>query len=117
MSCKWSHWSKWSACTNKCGGSGVQVRTRTIAAKAKYGGKCVGAKRETKSCKGNCRKNIPGMIVTAVQHFFYLPIFPQDFRNCFPVFSNTIEILNFFILIITYLLQYLIYTKKISSLL
>ena len=71
MSCKLSSWSKWSGCSEKCG-SGVKVRTRTIAAKAKYGGKkCVGAKRETKSCKGNCRKNIPGMIVT-VQHFFYL---------------------------------------------
>ena len=70
MSCKLSHWSKWSACSNKCGGSGVQVRTRTVAAKAKYGGKkCVGAKRETKSCKGNCR-NIPGMIVT-VLHFLW----------------------------------------------
>ena len=93
MSCKFSNWSKWSACTSKCG-SGVQVRTRTIATKAKYGGKCVGAKRETKSCKGNCRKNIPGMIVT-VLHFFYIPIFPQDFKNCFSVVSNTIEILNF----------------------
>ena len=69
MSCKLSNWSKWSACTNKCGGSGVQVRTRTIAAKAKYGGKCVGAKRETKSCKGNCH-NIPGMIAT-VLHFLW----------------------------------------------
>ena len=66
MSCKLSNWSKWSACSNKCGGIGVQVRTRTIATKAKYGGKCVGAKRETKSCKGNCRKNIPGMIVTVL---------------------------------------------------
>ena len=69
MSCKLSNWSKWSACTNKCG-SGVQVRTRTIAAKAKYGGKkCVGAKRETKSCKGNC-PNIPGMIVTVLYLYF-----------------------------------------------
>ena len=70
MSCKFSNWSKWSGCSEKCG-SGVKVRTRTVAAKAKYGGKCVGAKRETKSCEGNCRKNIPGIIVT-VLHFFYL---------------------------------------------
>ena len=66
MSCKLSNWSKWSACTNKCG-SGVQVRSRTIAAKAKYGGKkCVGANRERKSCEGNNCRNIPGMIVTVL---------------------------------------------------
>ena len=88
MSCKLSNWSKWSACTNKCGGSGVQVRTRTIAAKAKYGGKCVGAKREKKSCKGNCRKNIPGMIVFCDCSIFSFSIFPLDLKNCFSIFSN-----------------------------
>ena len=88
MNCKLSNWSKWSACSNKCGGIGVQVRTRTIATKAKYGGKCVGAKIETKPCEGNC-SNIPGIIVT-VLHFLYIPNFPQESKNCFSVFCNII---------------------------
>ena len=55
MNCKLSKWSGWSSCSNKCGGTGVRVRTRNVATKAQNGGqKCVGKKREQKPCTGNC---------------------------------------------------------------
>jgi len=50
----WGKFSKWSACSEKCGG-GVQLRTRTCTKPApKYGGKkCVGDAQETRKCNEN----------------------------------------------------------------
>ena len=59
MHCKWGDWTQWSKCSKSCG-VGSRERRRTIAKKAKYGGKrCDGSETAKQSCNV---KKCPGMI-------------------------------------------------------
>lgn len=56
--CQVSLWSTWSACTQQCGTSGTQIRTRTVTVPATCGGSCPFALSETRPCnRDNCQNS------------------------------------------------------------
>ena len=73
VSCVWSEWSNWSACSVSCGG-GTQSARRTIVQQATGGGEeCSGKPTKSKSCgtsKCPVRKSI--------DYIFLLPFLLQS---------------------------------------
>ena len=57
MDCRWGNWAAWGQCSKTCGG-GAQLRSRSIAHEAEYGGNaCSGQSAEMQGCnEDDCPK-------------------------------------------------------------
>ena len=55
--CLVSSWSSWSACSHKCGTTGVQTRTRSKTRSESCGGTCPYQLTGCRSCNRNACKN------------------------------------------------------------
>ncbi|KAK3733618.1 hypothetical protein QZH41_016400 [Actinostola sp. cb2023] len=63
VNCAVSGWSGWSTCSQKCGSTGIQFRTRTITRGAQCGGGCPYGLKEARACNRGCSNGgrpIPG---------------------------------------------------------